>query len=110
MEIAEPLTWSDLRARVLERDGRRCTVGWLLGGRCARTLDIHHIVPRKEGGANDEDNLMTACHHHHPQVEAIRREIMRRRGWRRCPHRPGTHRYPEGNEACERRLNRHLVD
>lgn len=99
------LTWDDLRALVLERDGSRCTVGWLLGGACHETLDIHHITPQAEGGSDHPDNLMTACHSHHPMVEAVRREVMRRRGHRFCPHRPGTHRYPHAREECERRLN-----
>ena len=109
MGIAETLTWPDLRVRVLERDGHRCTIGWLLGGECEETLDVDHLVPRSEGGPDDEDNLITVCHRHHPMREAIRRELMRRRGWKRCPHRPGTHRYPEGKAACERQLNRELL-
>lgn len=110
MGIAETLTWSDLRVRVLERDGHRCTVGWLLGGECAEALDVDHLIPRAEGGADEESNLITVCHRHHPVREAVRKEILRRRGWRRCPHRPGTHRYPEGKAACERQLNRDLLD
>jgi len=105
MTSVSTLTWEDIRARVLTRDGSRCTVGWLLGGACSETLDVHHIVPREEGGTDDEDNLMTACHRHHPMVEAVRREVLRRRGHRRCPHGPGAHRYPGAREACERRLN-----
>ena len=104
--LMETDSWDEIRARVLERDGNRCTVGWLLGGRCSRHLHTHHIVPRDLGGTDDDDNLLTACARHHPMVEAIRNEIMRRRGWRRCPHAPGTHRYPGAKEACERRLNR----
>jgi HNH endonuclease len=106
MHEATALTWDEVRARVIERDGSRCTVGWLLGGACADLLDVDHLIPRNEGGTDEEHNLITVCHRHHPMREAIRREVLKRRGWRRCPHRPGTHRYPEGKAACERWLNR----
>jgi len=100
--------WELARERALRRDGYRCTVARLLGGRCSRTLDVHHIVPLSEGGDEfDLDNLMTACHRHHPMVEALRRAILRARGqeWKTCPHPPGTHRYRGAREACERNLN-----
>ena len=102
-------TWDELRALAIERDGSRCTVGWLLGGQCHETLDVHHLIPREQGGTDTLDNVITACHTHHPMVEAIRREVMRRRGWRRCPHKPGVHRYPGAKEACERMLNRDVA-
>lgn len=102
-------TWDEIRALAIERDGSRCTVGWLLGGDCHETLDAHHLIPREEGGPDTLGNLITACHRHHPMVEAIRREVLRRRGWKRCPHGPGVHRYAGAREACERNLNRHLI-
>lgn len=105
----EPLhfdTWDEVRARVIARDGSRCTVGWLLGGACSEVLDVDHLVPRAEGGLDVPENLITVCHRHHPMREAIRREVLRRRGWKRCPHKPGTHIYPGAREACERNLNR----
>ena len=106
MEAQHTLTWDEVRAHVIARDGSRCTVGWLLGGACSDLLDVHHLIPREHGGTDDPENLITACHAHHPVVEALRREVLRRRGklsWRRCPH---EHRTRESREACERRLNR----
>jgi hypothetical protein len=97
--------WEDTRTRVLERDQHRCS-GRFLGGECSAVLDVHHIVPRSEGGTDELDNLLTLCHKHHPMLEAIRRAIRSRRDeweWKRCPHRPGTHRY--GKQECERQLN-----
>ena|SRR6188508_3881276 len=105
MHMVAADTWEVTRARVIARDGNRCTVSWLLGGACSETLDVHHLIPREEGGTDDDDNLITACHSHHPVVEAVRREVLRRRGrlaWKRCTHH---HPYPGGREACERRLN-----
>lgn len=95
-------TWENIRARILARDGV-CS-GRFLGGECSAILDVHHILPREEGGTDADDNLMVLCHRHHPMLEAIRRAILKRRAPRRvCPHR---HLYPGAREACERHLNR----
>lgn len=101
--------WELARAAALARDGHRCTVARLLGGACSPTLDVHHLVPVREGGDEFElDNLITVCHAHHPTVEGLRRAILRRRHtpWKRCPHPPGAHPYAGAREACERLLNR----
>jgi 5-methylcytosine-specific restriction endonuclease McrA len=47
------------RFKVLERDGYRCRY-------CGRTsdeiaLDVDHVVPVREGGTDDLDNLVSAC-------------------------------------------------
>lgn len=44
------------RRMVLRRDQYRCTV-------CGTShdLEVHHIVPRAEGGTNDPANLVTLC-------------------------------------------------
>ena len=31
---------------------------------------VHHIIPRKEGGGNDLENLVTLCPNHHYMVHA----------------------------------------
>lgn len=97
-----------LRELVLERDGARCTVARFLGGQCHRTLDVHHIIPRSEGGTDELENLATVCHAHHPLWERLRVAVLNARGprWRRCPHRHTTR---DGRESCERRLNRDAV-
>lgn len=99
-------TWDEIRARVLARDSG-CS-GRFLGGECSAVLDVHHILPREEGGSNEDSNLMVLCHRHHPMLEALRRAILKRRPDRpkRCPHPPGSHRYPGAREACEQHLNR----
>jgi len=92
------------RAAVLDRDGHRCTVSRLLGGECSQRLDVHHIVPRREGGGDELDNLASVCASHHPRWEALRRAILNERGdnWR-CPH---VHPTSIGREACERQHRR----
>lgn len=94
---------AEIRTRILARDANRCS-GRFLGGGCSAVLDVHHILPRDEGGTDDDGNLMVLCHRHHPMLEAIRRAILKRKPAprKRCHHR---HPYPSGREACERRLN-----
>lgn len=97
--------WKTLRERVLTRDGRRCTVARLLGGPCRGALHVHHIEPVEDRPdlALDEDNCGTACASHHPKWEALRRQLVKRRGWRTCKH---PHRTAEARRICEARLNR----
>jgi hypothetical protein len=51
-----------VRRAVLARDQHRCRVP---GCRHATFLDIHHLVPRSEGGSNDPANTITICSAHH---------------------------------------------
>lgn len=58
--VAKRLVKGKLRDEVLQRDGHAC-VG------CGETEDltVHHIVPRNQGGQNDQDNLATLCEECH---------------------------------------------
>ena len=59
---------ADQRLRILERDGYTCQVCGLGAGdpdpanpaRKVR-LQVDHIVPRSEGGSNEDDNLRALC-------------------------------------------------
>jgi 5-methylcytosine-specific restriction endonuclease McrA len=51
-----------VRRRVLERDGRKCSVP---GCRHGQYLDLHHVKPRAEGGDHDPELLVTLCGVHH---------------------------------------------
>lgn len=101
--------WRATRSRALARDGHRCTVSRLLGGRCSPgPLHAHHIVPVSDGGAAyDVDNVGTSCAAHHPRWEALRRRLVAEQQTGlpvpRCPHR---HRSREARQICERRLAR----
>ena len=50
------------RRAVWIRDGGRCTAP---GCRSTRHIDIHHIVPRSEGGGHEAENLRLMCSGHH---------------------------------------------
>jgi len=49
-------SWQKKRARVKARDGHACV-------RCGSTrkLSVHHIIPARLGGSDDESNLATVC-------------------------------------------------
>ena len=50
-------TWSKIRRIILERDDYRCQISGKTNGR----LDVHHIIPRRDGGQDSTDNLITVC-------------------------------------------------
>jgi hypothetical protein len=54
-----------VRRFVSRRDHGRCRVD---GCRSAKHLEIHHVVPRAEGGTHDPSLLALMCDAHHTQV------------------------------------------
>ena len=53
------------RRAVVHRDQHRCRVP---GCKNTTFLDLHHVVPRSEGGRNDTGNLVTLCGAHHRAI------------------------------------------
>lgn len=51
-----------IRRQVMERDEHRCRVP---GCRSTRNLDVHHLIPRCEGGGHELWNLLVLCSGHH---------------------------------------------
>jgi len=51
-----------IRRGVLRRDSHCCRVP---GCRHTRYVDVHHLVPRAEGGGHEPENLVTLCGAHH---------------------------------------------
>lgn len=49
-----------LRISILERDGYRCSYCGATAADGSR-LEVDHFIPRSMGGADREDNLLTAC-------------------------------------------------
>ncbi|MGD9099865.1 MAG: reverse transcriptase domain-containing protein [Anaerolineae bacterium] len=62
--------WQELRRQVLQRDGYACQL-------CASTSkpEIHHIKPRREGGTDSLENLITWCEDCHVQRDAYRAQF-----------------------------------
>lgn len=88
--------------RRLPRD--YCVVADLFGptvGECSGYIHRHHVDPE-----DPDSRSLTVCNSHHQRLHAALRALEApEKGWKRCPHPPGTHRYPGAREACERRLN-----
>jgi hypothetical protein len=65
--LAEIDYWSKIRQRVLDRDDHTCQG-------CQIKIDrfhIHHIVPKKQGGQDFYDNLITLCPKCHKKYEGV---------------------------------------
>jgi hypothetical protein len=56
-----------VRAKVLARDGHRCTTP---GCGATRFLEVHHVTPRERGGTNTVTNLVTLCSRCHRHTHA----------------------------------------
>ncbi len=78
---------ADMKRRVAERDGHRCTFESPDGVRCEsrRDLQYDHVITKARGGETTDDNLRLRCHAHNP-YEAERvfgAEFMRQKRERR---------------------------
>jgi 5-methylcytosine-specific restriction endonuclease McrA len=65
-----------VRAHIRERDDERC----VLCGRPGR--EVHHIIPRAQGGLGSADNgvcLDSTCHHQAHRSQAVERQLARYR-------------------------------
>ena len=59
---ATPTIPPAVRRQVMRRDHGHCVVE---GCRNHRFLDVHHVVPRAEGGQHDPDQMAVVCGAHH---------------------------------------------
>lgn len=58
------------REYVLDRDKHICRLCFRaedLGG-YGHSLEVHHIIPKKQGGLDNIDNLITLCFHCHRRI------------------------------------------
>lgn len=53
--------WRRTRAYVLARDHHTCRIG--ADGCTVRATHVDHIIPRENGGTDEESNLRAACEH-----------------------------------------------
>jgi 5-methylcytosine-specific restriction enzyme A len=57
-----PKDWPTIRARILQRDGHRCTKQ-TIDGRCdVAATDVDHVIP---GDDHSDANLTSLCTDHH---------------------------------------------
>lgn len=71
----EGVGWSSVREDVLERDNYECRFCHISEeehrSKYDRGLSAHHITPRREGGADTLENLITVCQSCHTTLENI---------------------------------------
>ncbi len=56
--------WDKLRARILKRDAGICQP-CMAEGSVRQGTHVDHVVPKAEGGSDDESNLQTICAERH---------------------------------------------
>jgi 5-methylcytosine-specific restriction endonuclease McrA len=67
--------WEKARMRALVRDDFCCQHPGCDESRLRR-LEVHHILPRINGGQHELDNLLTLCRQHHAELHPhLRREL-----------------------------------
>lgn len=59
-------SWKETRREALQRDNHRCQV-------CGKDYSgqVHHVIPRSQGGTDDLSNLMTLCGKCHMLVSPV---------------------------------------
>ena len=59
--------WMVARDLIIWRDGSECRI---CGDRYETNnpIEVHHIIPRKDGGSNHPKNLITLCLKHHTET------------------------------------------
>lgn len=67
--------WPKRRARILDRDQHHC-LPCLRRGVSRRAFHVDHIVPKSQGGSDDDTNLQSVC----PQCHLAKSAAERRRG------------------------------
>jgi len=60
--------WKQIRQQVLERDKYTCKEC----GNSLKSLEVHHIIPLRQGSTDELDNLITVCSKCHRIIEPIR--------------------------------------
>lgn len=71
--------WDRRRARILRRDGYRCQCKECKdGGFITPATDVDHIIPRADGGSDDDDNLQALGHECHRRKTANENAARRR--------------------------------
>jgi len=83
-----------VRRHVLSRDHHTCRIP---GCRNSSCVEVHHIVPRAEGGSNDAQNLVVTCSIHHSAVHDGRLLVSGSAEALQVHHADGT---PYGGAVC----------
>lgn len=76
-----PYSWQSIVKLILERDNKQCRICGTLGhhlpwqdkkGMWWRyCLDVHHIIPKIQGGSNHPKNLISICQTCHKKIHSF---------------------------------------
>lgn len=69
----ERLGFENVKSYVLYRDDYECQ--HCKGKSKDNRLEVHHIIQRKDGGSNNQENLITLCSLHHKEVHKGKIEL-----------------------------------
>jgi PAS domain-containing protein len=76
----EEQNWRQIREKVLERDGYACRFCGTTNEEhlevTDRGLDVHHIIPRSDGGEDTMRNLAALCRSCHRTMESLHGQAM----------------------------------
>lgn len=72
--------WRQVREKVLERDGHECRFCGMSDDKHTEengaSLDVHHIIPRSDGGEDTMGNLAALCRSCHRTMESLHGQAM----------------------------------
>lgn len=76
----DPDNWEEMREVVLERDNRKCQFCGVSDDahtqRYNKGLHVHHLNPRRNGGSDKKDNLLTVCLGCHKALESATKKAI----------------------------------
>lgn len=70
--IEESTSILDLSKRTMIKILKRCNCECAICGWNESTCDVHHIIPKSEGGNDENDNLILVCPNHHRILHTIK--------------------------------------
>ena len=70
--------WVKLRDKIMRRDMHLCQ-SCNAKGRATPATEVHHVIPKSQGGTDDMDNLVSTCSpcHIEADAKAIGRSVRR---------------------------------
>jgi 5-methylcytosine-specific restriction endonuclease McrA len=71
----DPKIWVPLAKKIREQDGHQCQSCDREKEQGENNFPVHHILPRGQGGPDEEWNLMTLCPSCHPTTDAQKNAV-----------------------------------
>ena len=71
----DPVIWGPLAAKIRAQDDHQCQSCMRKKEPHENNFPVHHILPRSQGGPDEEWNLMTLCPNCHPTTDAQKNPV-----------------------------------